>query len=726
MFTKPESEYSKNRTNDKLINYYLQYMLNYLHKLYPDQDISFLRKKLIELVKSKYQPQQIDILEYPEPGNINVVSKDLLELTDNIQDNIITPSGTIYKPVAKEESFFSKYIGPRKKLRKKVKKEMLKYEAIGDKINAKSKHFEQLAIKVGINAISGVMCSNVYFRSIPCYNSITSSARHNIMTGYASIEKLLESNLYLEDENDAINYITIVLDHYPGDEHLSKIIKKYHLKIPSIGDFLNYIVPCIYSGKRTLLVDEESDLEYLIINEFKALNKYIHSLSDLERTFVFYVHSLKNIFMFNTDIFKQYLNKLFDIKLDNIPESYQNQSIFDLEDNDLVIMITTIFNDLLKGKTLDQIEQNDPDIKAIIIYIYRHLEQQLKKIEDLWNTFIMIDINVPKPFSHPKMIRKCVILSDTDSIIFTTAKWIRWYKENIVIDKKALEIHSLIIYLATKFLEHMLAVTSKDVNIDEQNIKKVSMKNEFFYMVLMRTVMSKHYAGYISIKEGTVLPKYKFDFKGKNFKGSDLTEETLEVIEQYVKKLFDEYISQGYIDKQRMIKEIIDQEVKVYNSVKNGETYFLTQIPIKHESEYENPLSSNYYYYLLWEEVFADKYDHITIPQKCFNLSLDTAITNKNYKVVLEKLKKHDKNIYQKFEKFILKYPNKKITRIIIPPNIQIPKELLYLIDYKKIIYSNCFGLYLVAKSFGITPVEYGTNDFKQLLGEIYLGLVYS
>ena len=95
------------------------------------------------------------------------------------------------------------------------------------------------------------------------------------------------------------------------------------------------------------------------------------------------------------------------------------------------------------------------------------------------------------------------------------------------------------------------------------------------------------------------------------------------------------------------------------------------------------------------------------------------------YKINSKNLRKLDfiedisPNIHEELISFLLRYKKKNITQIIIPPTIDIPKEIIPLIDYKKIIIKQCYGMYLILRSFNIGPVTISKNK-KFLLSEIY------
>ena len=64
-------------------------------------------------------------------------------------------------------------------------------------------------------------------------------------------------------------------------------------------------------------------------------------------------------------------------------------------------------------------------------------------------------------------------------------------------------------------------------------------------------------------------------------------------------------------------------------------------------------------------------------------------------------------DIHKRLIAFLEKYPNRKITSVIIPPSLsEIPDIIRPLIDLQKIMYTNAAPLYILLKSLGIGVSE--------------------
>jgi hypothetical protein len=217
---------------------------------------------------------------------------------------------------------------------------------------------------------------------------------------------------------------------------------------------------------------------------------------------------------------------------------------------------------------------------------------------------------------------------------------------------------------------------------------------------MLRTPMGKHYAGLIAQQEGRVYDKLVPDIKGKNFRGSDLCNTTIKFTENFLINMIKSYMTNFHLNARDLVEQVVTFEQEVMRSINDKETDYLLTAPIKIKEDYANAESSTYFYYLLWQEVFSEKYDNIYIPQKCHVVPINNNLLKQP--AYLEKLKTDYPIIYKKFTEFLDKYPKKKITRIILPTHVLIPEEILPVVDLRSIVYSNASPLYLAIRSLGI------------------------
>jgi len=705
VLTKPNAHYSTNYSRrSSLVSEYQANMLTYLTKIYPDKDVNDLSNKIHSIINKSYKPTNVQYLSMSSPGNIDVKSDLLLDHTNHITDGIVTPYGSTYVPIRERVSMFTNYIGDNQAERKRVKREELIAEAQGDKATKQFKFLRQLNIKININVLSGVMLSSVAFKSSINYNSITATARFGIMTSYAISELMLEGNYYFENEDRAINWIVNLLRIYPGDGRITQCIEQYDLAIPSVETtYIEYV-------KQLRQYCQEAEYPYL--------KQLINNLTSNELVFVYYAMNLARLFRENSS-FHTFFKQLID--MENVKNlEGEVPLITTLEDDAVRTMSVVAISDEIPDKcTIDEIAKTYPDLNRRVYSVYRHIEDSLERLSYLFDTFIFLPILPAEIRNHRNMIRRTILLSDTDSIMFTATHWIKWFTGDIRVSRDSIRVNSAMCTIMTKILENSLAYMSASMGIDEPNIKLIALKNEFMYDVFMRTPISKHYAGYIRYREGMRMTPCKLDLKGKNFKGSDLPSITTKFVKKFIKDTFDDFLVTYELRPDVLITKVIRFEQMIKKSVLAGEVIFLGQKPINLKASYKIPDISAYIYYELWEHVFAKKYGDLHLPQKCKEVFIHK-VDIKNTRP-LDHMRDVDPEIHKRFIEFLKKWPKKSFARVMIPMDMTIPEELISITDYKKVIKTNCYSLELVLKSFNVVnfPTKHGINLFSDTYTEI-------
>ena len=687
-----------------LVDEYKANMMLYLTKMFPEKDQTTLRQQLDKAVAQNYKPLTLQYLNMPSPGNIETKSDLLLEVTNKITHGVISPYGAIYIPASERLSMFTSYIKDNQAERKKVKHEELLAEAAGDTATKQFKFLRQLNIKININVLSGVMLSSVAFRSSINYNSITSTARLGIMMSYAIAEMTLEGNYYYANEGKAINWIVNLLRVFPGENKVNECITKYNLHTPDA-----LVVYDAYVAQLR---------QYTKHAEYPLLRQLIDNLTKPERIYIYYAMNLARIIREN-DSFREYFTKLLDVE--SVPNlEGEVLPITKVDDETLKTMAVVYASDEIPDKcTPDDIAASHPELNRRVYSIYKHIESMFSDIELLFQTFVMLPILPADIGLHKNMIRKTVLLSDTDSILFTDIHWVKWFTGDIKITTQATRMNAVMCTLLSKILEHSLGYMSASMGIETSNMKVIALKNEFMYDIFMRTPISKHYAGYIRYREGMRLTPCKLDLKGKNFRGSDLPATTTKFVQRFIKDTFDDFLVTYKLHPEVFIKKVISFEQRIKRSILAGEVTFLGQKPINTKESYKTPMVSSYVYYLLWTDVFAEKYGDLNLPQKCKEVFIQE-VSIKNTKA-LDHMKTVDPVIYKKFIEFLRKWPKKTFSRVMIPIDFVIPEELISISNYKKVIKTNCYSLELVLKSFNIVnfPTKHGVNLFSDTYSEL-------
>ena len=679
---------------------YMENQIAFLRRMHPSIPVETIRSFVVAEVQRSIQKPKINYINYPSYGNAELISGDLLSYTETIRKNIISPAGVVYMPPEVEESFLKTKILSNGAARKAQKKLMLNAANAGDSVTEQRANYVQSQIKIETNSIPGAFGSahNCIFDT-PNYNAVTGIARHCIMSGYAHVERMFEGNFYFPTLDHCINYCMQLVRLCPSD--VMDVVSNYTLYIPSITDVSNHFSASLrYYMRMTPYVRT-------------SLEKFITSLSVSERTFVYYGYCLKTLIVNNDHLFRPYLKEFFRTDVD-VDASSDPKDIFKFNP-DLLSMSSALNSDIINHKTVPDAVKEEPDGVRHLIGICRHMQKNLDRIGKLISTFLRIDCDVPDAMSHPRMIRKSVIISDTDSVIFSTQSWVEWYTGRLSFERSSYEINGFVVFFVIMTLEQVFARLSTNLGAKGEDIHRISMKNEFLYPVMMRTPLPKQYAGRAVVQEGFVLPKPKEDIKGLSFRNSAMCDESVKSGKKFVNWIFDTFMERGSLTVSECLEKVLDHELSVIRSLDAGERTFLATTPVR--EEYKNIDASIHYYWDLWQEVFKPNFGEFIIPATAFDIPIlgdGKALYDERY---LKRLREFDSSLYDRLTGFMSRN-KRKITRLVVPTTLKrVPEILRPIINVRKIVYTNSTPFMVTMRSLGI---GYTSAKEQILLSDIY------
>lgn len=684
-----------------LLDEYHTNMLIYLKQCFPDVTHSVLQDNLESIMSSAIDIPTVDYIDSPSRGNFKLKSDHLVRYLNHTRQDIRSPSGATFVQPDVRESIFIPYIITNQKARKLVKKEEVLAEARGDDAMARHHHREQLNIKIGVNAISGVMLANVAYRSSIHYNSVTGTARFSTMTGYAFVERCLASNFYFSNVDEAINWIVNLLSSTPSEAKILSLVNKFNMKVPSKDEVLKIYGDAVDSYSK--FVDKG------------PMEELIGSLSKMQLTYIFYANSFSRI-MFENPSMRTIIDDMIDHS--DIPEYTGDiTTTRELSDDGITTFAFTLLSDEMKmdnGKVipLDKIDTEHPELAKRIISLYHVIEIKLAKLTGLVNTFLNLPVLPSNTLNHKNMMRKTTVLSDTDSIIFTLTKWTHWYTGKMEATAKSRDMGAFVVLILTKCFLHMFTLLLVRMNVPSKYMRKLVMKNEFSFTSLLRTTIAKHYAALITMREGQVFDPPKLELKGRAFKSSTLCKETLTAIKALVMYVLNAPLKGYTLTFEDLLRRAIEFEQTIIQSTSLGETKYLETAPIRPKGEYKKPYSSSYLYAELWNCVFEGIHPALVLPQKCRVVPILPVKAN-TYKVRMPE------ELHKGWEAFFKKHPKKKISRVFIPMELPIPDALINVLDQEKILHFNCQALYLLMKSFNILTTSSFSNNYPDLAQQI-------
>ena len=658
-----KDDYTEDRSRPKILANYLDQMCKYLKLQNPNADADVIEKFVKSQIKKHAKIPQVEFVHHKTEGNddIRTLSLDKF-VTEIVADSNLSPSGSMYYQISKKESFLRRTVEGKIKARNAFKKLYLDFAAKGMAREADYYHKAQANAKIFNNAITGGMLVVQFILGCKAgFNAITSVGRISVKQGYSFIERAVNGNIYLPTTDEVISYI--VNQSRAVHKDFPTIMAKYRIYVPTCDDVFKYLLKSLE--------------HYLYKPDTTAIELCIANLTDMERAYVFYVGCLSNLCKFNEAPMKGWIDSCF-LQRPIDPSLFANIDIDDIKlfkGDVMTLMLTTNYQVL--GRMVDKPDRwnspkdaakTNPEGLKEFIYIGKHFLKNFERFVPALKTIMQINITLPKLTNQNKMARETVPLSDTDSNIFSTQELVRWKRGKLDFSQESYEMNALVTFILSQSLEHVFAKLSSGFGCDPKDIFRISMKNEFLYPILISTALSKHYLAIATMQEGFLLPTPRRDIKGVGFRSSTYPKPIKDRFDDFVVDLFSKIQEGNQIRAAEVLQHVCDTERMIYDSISNSESTYLQTVSIKDEADYKDADKSSYFYYKMWEEVFAPDFGEMVIPNKCYKIPLVDGkkfFKNKEY---MDKIARGYPDIYKRLMNFISNNPKRDISAILIPP----------------------------------------------------------
>lgn len=612
---------------------------------------------------------------------------------------LMAPTFTQIIPPDRKESMLSSYIKVNLAKRNAEKKLQLKAANHGEKFKESLHKNNQNNKKILNNAISGnhrSIHSILYDR--PVHPILTSCCR--IANGSANSNNdrlLMGSRHYYTPDTVLANIASIIeITDWPL---VKRAIDGHNMYKPTIEETMAVI-------KRSTDLYWESEHE----TGHKLIRKFVESLDEYERAAVCYTGDLYHIAQFNDKIVRDILDALVkspEIRVDNHAEW------LDHVDEDTQAQIKVRFPEIVGKEHFwheDVIAREDYwKVGSMACQIYTALDHYA----DVINAFLMSK-NVPFLISDfPSAIRRAGVGSDTDSAIFTVQDWAIWYNGNDDVTYDNILLSEAMAFIVSETTTHNLATMTVNIGVtDEKEIFRLSMKNEYLFPVFMLTSRAKHYAALQKVQEGVIFDKAKLEKKGVELIASNSPEGVREDLDRLILDALHKQERGERISLHEYLVTVAEWEHRIYDSISAGETDYLKSARVKEEDGYTKEAEkSRYVNYMLWDEVFADKFGQCVPPPYsalAFSIVPDTKTKTKKWIDSWD-----DTERAARLRAFMEKVGKVYLGEILLPEdNIMsygIPKEILDVINVRKIVAKAVSPFYLFLESF-----EYYLQDKDQ------------
>lgn len=617
------------------------------------------------------------------------------QLLDEIRQNqeILAPNLTAYTHPSKRKSLLAKYIAGNLQKRNEAKHAQFAAERAGDYRTMEIMKSAQTTFKIKNNSLSGAHSSPyTILWNKSSHSTLTSGCRTATSYGNANNERFLYGNRHYWSPTITLNNLISIINH-SDRQQIRQCMEQYQLQYPTVDQVMQMIERSTRSYWR--------DAKYM-----SNVRQLVERMDEIERAAVLFTGDLYHLAQVNP-VFVKRLLKDFSSRTDTPIDEAQIEAIKAQIDGDMISFISMLCPDQLfnpeTGKYEAMKEVKRPHARGILYANGQRILSVLETYQRLIQTFWVTD-NLPSSVYYlPNIMRHGVIASDTDSTIFSVSYWPIWYTGSEEINEESMAIAATMIYLTSKIIIHILARFSANCGVAEEDIHRLSMKNEYFFPVFSLTSRAKHYFAYISMQEGTMKLKKDTEIKGVALRNSNVPPEITKKAKALMCYLMDQVLAGKKISLLSVLRTVALIEHQIKQQILNGDFRWLRRIDIKPKHSYKDQNQNNFRHYEIWQDVFSRKYGQAPQPPYkavAFSLTTDSKLRCRQWLASIE-----DRAIATALEQWLSQNGKDSIATLYLPESVLqvsgIPKELLPVIDLRNILAQTMESFYLILESLG-------------------------
>lgn len=584
------------------------------------------------MIKENYKKRFVTTSYRKENGDTILIKKDFFKyISEHVkQNNVIVPTMTTYKPATVERSKWSAFTLGNVILRAAEKKEAQAAFNRGDIDVANFKEGSQNNQKTKNNTLSGLYLSpgSVLYNPT-AHQTLTSMTRTMTSLTNACNERLLTGNRALLTPEYALNSVVNEAT-YCNKELIRQAIDKYNLHVPTTDEVITMLLRSSEIYNR--------DMHYYR----KYIIPYVSMLTDEERAGVMYTIDLFHTWVYNDDFVRTLLNKL-TWKCTDKTEPLEDISVMKGIDQSIVYFAHNIFSDDIKGMGKEYDKFNKAGVLNNLYHTCLNIINVMQEYKLFFNAFFMTDIRPINSHRMGYVRRRSVDLSDTDSSGFDNQVLLKAYRKGnfdfgtcvhemlnyFSVDSESIALTGAVVYLSSESIVHQLSRLSCTMNVERKELRRISMKNEWFWNVFSITPATKHYYADAYIQEGNVLGKTKRETKGVGLIANDIPKDIWQRTFDLMGTTLHQIRDHGKVNLNDLLREALDIEKQLIDGILSGNTAYLGTINIQPAEAYKlEPLKTPYRNHHLWKHVFEPKYGHINEPSY-LALKLPTTLNSK-------------------------------------------------------------------------------------------------
>ena len=667
--------------------------------------VEHLRKKVQENKVGAVDPTVVFYYR-GDNGDRDKQAAPLRAYLGNIVKNghILAATGTAYLHPTVKRSKIVGYLDENVALRKKYKKMAQAFEAEGNMAQYGYYNNAQDNAKRDNNSVSGgFVAEGSVIKNTSAHSTLTSTTRSIASLSNACNERLIEGGRHYYKPEIIVNNIASIATK-TNYEEVKLAVDLYGLTIPSVDQ----VIKCIRRSSDFYFRDTRK------INKIKAL---VEKMTDLERVAFVYTGDLYQIRQLNQDFTRKFITNLSK-RGDATPVEDVVSKLY--KTDELVINYAHQVNITMlkgKGKDYDKLQSEE----CFILYnTAMNIIEVINFYKPFLKAFFLTKNSPPTMASLPRMIRRSVVLSDTDSTMFSVDGWVKWYfKGELTFSDDGYAVAGSVMYMATQSIAHILAHFSANMNVERSRLFSLAMKPEYVFPVFAQTSVAKHYYTAMMVKEGNVYKDIKMEIKGVHMKDSTLPRNITKGAAELMEKIIRTVMNGEKLSVYDTLNAAMDVEREILDSLERGETTYLKRLQIKPKESYKEKVDvklnaegkaidhTNYRHYTCWEQCFAKHAKNCNSyePPPYTSVTIPLTLTNASSVVTwLNNLE--NKEFAESFRKWMDSNCMKVLTQLHIPiahcQNFGIPEELRPVLDRKRIVLALTKSYRNVLESLGL------------------------
>lgn len=588
-------------------------------------------------------------------------------------DEILTPTGTTYVPTYVKKSILVGFIDNNVRVRSIAKKESFVAKAEGNTDLYIMKNNEQDNRKRYNNSMSGAfLAGGCVINNPTAHSSLTSITRTVSSLGNASNEKIIGGNRHYRDAKTALNNLISVTSTLNRDA-FAAVMTKYKLHYPSVDETMACIM-------------HSTDLYFNDPMAMGSVSRFVNKLEPIERAGFVYIGDLYHIRKYN-DTFVRGL--LYDLATPSKIKDYDDAiAVINKADELIVNFAHQAYMNEVRGIGKDYKKLSKASANKIA-NVVQNAEDTIVKYKDFIDE-VLLTRNVPASTAFiPNMIRRTVVLSDTDSTMFSIDEWVTWYFGSLTFSDEAFAIAGAVMFIATQSIAHLLAIFSANMNVDRAKLFALAMKPEFCFAVFCQSSVAKHYWSWKLVREGNVFAVPEMEIKGVHLKNSAAPQSLIKDSHRVMEEIVNDIFSGRGISIVEHIQRVMGVERKITESLLAGDVEFFKTAKIKSPEAYaKSAEESPYQHHILWSEVFEHKYGKVELPPYGV-IKVPTTLTNRTkLRNWLDSM--DDRVVAQKMAEWIMRKGKTNLPTMYLSTqyvkSYGVPKEIKAIMDIKRIV----------------------------------------